>query len=58
VRGDPLFVDVYAGDYHLLDESPAIDGGLDLGYEYDFEGNPVPAGGIPDMGIFEFQYGE
>jgi len=58
VRGDPLFVDVYSGDYHLLDESPAIDGGLDLGYAYDFEGNPVPAGGIPDMGIFEFQYGE
>jgi len=58
VRGDPLFVDVYGGDYHLLDSSPAIDSGTDLGYAYDYEGNPVPTGGTPDMGIFEFQFGQ
>jgi hypothetical protein len=51
--GDPLFVNVAAGDLHLQAGSPAIDAGLDLGYTRDFEGNTVPQGAAPDMGAYE-----
>jgi hypothetical protein len=51
--GDPLFVNVAAGDLHLQAGSPAIDAGLDLGYTRDFEGNTVPQGAAPGMGAYE-----
>ena len=43
-----------AKNFSLTNKSPAIDSGLDLGYENDFEGNKIPQGIAPDIGAFEF----
>jgi hypothetical protein len=51
---DPRFVDGYDGDLHLLANSPAIDGGLDLGYSSDFDDQTLPAGAAPDLGAYEY----
>lgn len=45
ISADPMFVDADNGDYHLLDDSPCIDAGKDLGYPYN--------GSAPDLGAFE-----
>lgn len=43
---DPRFVDPDEGDYHLTENSPCIDAGIDVG---------LPFGGhAPDIGAFEF----
>jgi hypothetical protein len=55
--GNPLFVNLAGGDYHLQLTSPAIDAGTDLGYTKDVEDHPVPqavSSLIPDIGAFEF----
>lgn len=52
--GNPLFVNVTNKDLHLQGASPAIDGGLSLGYNLDFEDRPVPVGSAPDRGAHEF----
>jgi len=49
-----LFVDPAKGDYHLKAGSPAINRGLDLGYTQDRDGKPVPQGGAPEIGAYEF----
>jgi len=46
VIGDPLFVDPANGDFHLQEDSPAIDNGLDMGLPY--------AGSAPDIGAYEY----
>jgi hypothetical protein len=51
--GNPLFVNPGAKDFHLQVGSPAIDGGVDLGYDEDYDGTPIPQGNAPDMGAFE-----
>ena len=41
-------------DFHLLDDSPAIDqGSPDLAPSFDFDGNPRPQGLGFDIGAFE-----
>jgi hypothetical protein len=52
--GNPRFVNVGAGDFHLQAGSPAINAGLRLGYTRDFDDNTVPAGAAPDMGAYEY----
>jgi hypothetical protein len=47
--GDVL--DATGRDYHLVDGSPAIDGGVAVGLDADFEGRPLV--GLPDVGAFE-----
>ena len=47
--GNPLFVNVGAGDFHLQAGSPAIDAGLCLGYTKDFENKTVPVGAAPEF---------
>lgn len=42
---DPLLIDPEAGNFRLGFQSPAIDGGTNLGYPYN--------GAAPDMGAFE-----
>jgi hypothetical protein len=53
--GDPLFVDFKNHDYRLKPESPAVNAGADLGYKLDYENNPIPACGAPDIGAYERQ---
>jgi len=54
LMGDPLFADRANGDLELAAASPAVDAGTDLGFEVDFAGRPIPQGGAPDMGVYEF----
>jgi uncharacterized repeat protein (TIGR01451 family) len=54
LSADPLFQDVSAGDFSLVDLSPAIDNGdpnTHLSYDYAYD--PRPAGQGYDMGAFE-----
>jgi len=49
---EPGFVG--GGDLRLQGSSPAVDGGMALGYAVDLEGNAVPGGAAPDLGAFEY----
>ena len=53
---DPLFVNPSHGDFHIRDNSPAIDRGADLSakYAYDKDGTARPQGAGWDIGPFEF----
>ncbi len=54
---DPKFVDPVAHDYHLLGNSPAIDQcAIGLTPDLDNVPRPVPAGGLYDMGAYEYPY--
>lgn len=53
--GDPGFVNLAAGDYHLkATAAGCIDRGVNLGYAFDYDGVAVPQGVAPDIGAFEF----
>lgn len=43
---DPEFVNWEDGDFHLTENSPCIDAGIDIGLDF--------AGDAPDIGLFEF----
>jgi predicted outer membrane repeat protein len=49
----PLFVNPALGDYHLAENSPAIDAGTDAGITTDFEGDVRPQGNGFDIGFDE-----
>ncbi len=50
---NPYFVS--ASDYHLKDNSPAINAGITSLSTKDYDGNPIPNDGtLPDIGIYEF----
>jgi len=51
---DPKFIN-YPDDCRLKSDSPAINVAISLGYTKDFDDNPVPSGGTPDIGAFECQ---
>ncbi len=51
---DPKFVH-YPADCRLRPDSPAINAAVGLGYTKDFDDHPVPSGGTPDIGAFEYQ---
>jgi hypothetical protein len=50
------FVNPAIRDYHLLNGSPWVGGGMDLGYTLDLDRNPRNQGGAPDMGAYESTY--
>ncbi|MCF6271374.1 MAG: right-handed parallel beta-helix repeat-containing protein [Melioribacteraceae bacterium] len=55
VEGDPLFVNSSGADFHLQENSPAIDNGSTIqAPDTDFEGNSRPFGAGIDMGAFEY----
>ena len=50
---DPLFVDAFGGDFHLMEGSPCIDAGNpDNAPETDIEGNMRDE--MPDIGAYEY----
>ncbi len=55
--GDPMFVNYAeansAADFALTASSPAIERGLDLGYQTDYRGVSIPQYGTADFGAFE-----
>ena len=54
VGGNPLFISVPELDFHLQSGSPCIDAGIETLAQFDFEGNPIPIGNAPDIGIYEY----
>ncbi len=52
---DPLFFDYDRRDLHLSPGSPAVDAGVIVDTQLDFDGKPVPAGRAPDIGAYEYQ---
>jgi hypothetical protein len=56
--GDPRFVDLATQNLRLSSASPAINmGALTTvwnGYKVDLDNSPVPSGGIPDAGVYEY----
>ena len=54
ISADPQWVNADNGDFHLATGSPCIDAGdPDHHPEIDFEGDPVPMGLAPDIGVDE-----
>jgi hypothetical protein len=51
---NPRFKNPKAWNYHLLDDSPCIDAGVNVGLSHDIEGVFVPQGSRPDIGLFEY----
>jgi len=55
VEGSPMFVNPSEADFHLKEDSPAIDNGSAVDAPGDdFDGNPRPQGAGYDIGAFEF----
>ena len=56
--GDPGFINYKKGlnpeDFSISSNSPAINKGIDIGYEKDFAGIIIPQQSRPDIGAFEF----
>ena len=50
----PGFADAANSNFHLAEGSPCVDAGADVGLEADYDGTPVPQGGAPDIGAFEY----
>jgi hypothetical protein len=58
VEGDPLFVSASGADFHLQQNSPAIDKGSSSDAPgNDYEGNPRPHGNGYDIGAYEYGSG-
>ena len=58
IIGDPLFINKGNLDFHLQENSPAIDTGECIDYiTEDYEGNSKPSGNKCDIGAFEYQIG-
>ena len=55
IEADPIFVNV-GSDFHLTQDSPAIDVGLNVGVNLDLDGNSRPNGNGYDIGAYESGY--
>ena len=51
------FVDSAKDDYHLTEDSPAVDAGADSGLRWDLDNRPRPVGAY-DIGAYEFRASE
>lgn len=52
---NPRFMDLAGKDFRLKSISPAINAGIDLKYDKDFNGITVPFGKAPDLGAYEYE---
>jgi chitodextrinase len=63
IVADPRFVDPASQNFHLLSTSPAVDRGVNDGYNFDLDHDPVPTDGngdgvaMPDDGSYELPAG-
>lgn len=57
LAGEPAFVNLSAGDLHLIDCSAGLAAGEDLGVPVDVDGRPRPnpVGSAPDLGAYEVE---
>jgi hypothetical protein len=55
IFADPRFENSKFRNYHLLDDSPCIDAGADVGLARDMEEVFVPQGPSPDIGPYEYE---
>ncbi len=53
ISGDPLFTDFMNNNYLPLDNSPAVNAGIDTGLSLDYVDNPRFVGLAPDIGPLE-----
>lgn len=54
IQLDPKFVDPENHNFHLQYGSPAIDAGIDVKLDKDFDRIPIPQGKEVDIGAFEY----
>ena len=54
IQKNPLLTTSDSLYYFLLEDSPCIDEGIDVGLKNDFYGNIIPFGNEPDIGIQEY----
>lgn len=54
IIGDPLFVDPEYHNFHLQEDSPCIDAGIDVSILFDMDRVSVPVGTLPDIGAYEY----
>lgn len=54
---DPVFISLATDDYHISEDSPAIDAGATVALSDDFDGNSRPSGDGFDIGADEAQSG-
>lgn len=53
IVGEPKFSNPAVGDYTLMNSSPAVNAGLNMGQTRDIAGNAVPFDALYDIGCYE-----
>jgi len=57
VYADPEFIDPLADDYHIGEDSPAVNAGTTVALDEDYDGDARPSGGGYDIGADEIEGG-